>query len=763
VSDERRDRLIHVLGLLALSALVLDALAPALLLRATLPAGGDTPSHYPTAARLLEALLPQGRLHGWNAGAFLGHPLQLYYFPLPFVLMAALAPAVGLPLAFKLVMAAGALLLPLSASAGLRALGFRFPAPLLGACAATLFLFVDENPIWGGSLASLLAGEFAFAWGLALALLFLGTLYRAYARGEGLARPALLLALTALAHGYALLWAGASAAFFLYASRRPGRTLAWLGGVAGLAFALAGVFLVPLLLEWRWTTPYADAWIDVAARNLAPPLLVPLFALALLGLGLALVDARRAGGADQRLLFLWHAAAAAALLAVVAPAFGVIDVRLVPCAQLALALCGAVTLARLLESGRALPSPAALDTPSGSAREQQAPAPPPDLRGGLAARVVAAGLVLATLAAAEAHSRTVRAWARWDFGGLEEKELWPAFARLGDALRGSPADPRVAVEWHEDFGRGGSVRLPDLLPFIAQRATLDGLYAQAALHSPAVYYLASQLGPRAPNPFRSREYATFDPAAALPRLRLFHVREIVAVSAELRAALGSHPEVERVTTVAPFEVFRLRDTGRGYVEPLAVAPLRAPVDGWRDASYRWLRHEPLPRAHLVFGDEAPFAAAPRDPAGRPPETPLPGADEVRVESRLEEEALHLRTNRPGHPLLVKVSYHPRWRAEGADGPYLASPAMMLIVPRRESVTLRYAARTWADWAGLSLSLTGLGLAAALAWRSRWAAAPAPRPFRPKRVGADGLPLPTRRWGAVVPVAIALLLLAKRFS
>jgi uncharacterized membrane protein len=130
--DPRRHALVDLVGLLALLLALADYLPPALLLLPTLTAGGDTPCHYPTLAFLVEKLLPVGRLHGWYPGAYLGHPLLLYYFPLPFLLMAALAPLVGLPVAFKLGTVGGVFLLPLAAWAALRLLGFRFPAPLLG-------------------------------------------------------------------------------------------------------------------------------------------------------------------------------------------------------------------------------------------------------------------------------------------------------------------------------------------------------------------------------------------------------------------------------------------------------------------------------------------------------------------------------------------------------------------------------------------------------------------------------------------------------
>ena len=92
--------------------------------------------------------------------------------------------------------------------------------------------------------------------------------------------------------------------------------------------------------------------------------------------------------------------------------------------------------------------------------------------------------------------------------------------------------------------------------------------------------------------------------------------------------------------------------------------------------------------------------------------------ESEVTEAFDAESIRITTSRPGHPLLVKVSYHPRWRAEGADGPYLASPGFMLIVPRQREVRLAYAARTGSDHAGLGLAVLAIGLAAASTRRRR---------------------------------------------
>src|SRR3989304_5952925 len=126
-----------------------------------------------------------GGLHGWSPGSYLGHPLLLYYFPFPFLVMSALAPLAGMPVAFKLGTALPVFLLPALVYASFRLMRFAFPAPLLGAATALVFLYVEDTPIWGGTIASTLAGEFSYTYGTGFAVLFLGVLVRAGVAGRG--------------------------------------------------------------------------------------------------------------------------------------------------------------------------------------------------------------------------------------------------------------------------------------------------------------------------------------------------------------------------------------------------------------------------------------------------------------------------------------------------------------------------------------------------------------------------------------------------
>lgn len=724
MSARLRPGLVDGIGLALLLLLIADYLRPELLLVATIPAGGDTPCHYPTFLYFRDHILGRLRLHGWYPGAYLGHPLLLYYFPFPFLLMGALSLVMPAPVAFKLGTVGGVFLLPVLTYVSFWLMRFRFPVPLLAAAGSVVFLFIEENPIWGGTIASTLVGEFSYTYGLGFAVLFMGVAYRAYSQGRGFWLPAVLLGLTALAHGYAVLWAGLSAGYFLYAARRPLRTLAWTAAVGGAAFALVAFWLVPLLVDWRHTTPYADPWIAPGWSNLFPPHIRGLAVAALGGLVWTLVYERRAGGADHRLLYVGHAAVVAVALGAAGPAAGVIDIRFLPFAHAAVAILGAASIGLWLSRLRA-PGPAVL------------------------------ALLLVAVVVLDNQSRQLRAWSRWNFSGLEAKELWPEFHELSQRLRGTVSDPRVAVEYSRTHERAGSIRMYETLPFFSGRSTIEGVYNQASLSTHPVYYLASELGQTSPNPFKSRYYSKFDTDAAVAHLRLFNARDVVAVSTQLAESLAARRDAALVAKIPPYSIFRL-DGSWGYVTPMTHEPVRSAPSGWREKAYRWFSRKPLSPVHLVFTDDPRFGLLEGDeylaPAAVPLPSPLP-----QVEERIENERITVKTTRPGHPLLVKVSYHPRWKAEGARGPYLVSPSLMMIVPERETVVLQYS-RTAADVIGAIL--TGLVLLLGAGWRFLPRRAAAPARLALGAIACDTDAKEPRRWGGLLPggLVAALFLL-----
>ncbi|HKY65143.1 MAG TPA: hypothetical protein VJM49_02190, partial [Acidimicrobiales bacterium] len=278
--------------LVACVAFVVWHLQPELLLRDTTPAGGDMGAHVWGPAYLRDHLLPHGQVAGWSGDWYAGLPAYQFYMVLPSLLIvlldvgihgwAALVPAVvgivglgaavawwpdrrrrtvalvvaglalclvGLPygVAFKLVTVSGVVSLPLCTYAFGRMAGTRFPTPSVLAVSSLVFLFYRGFTIYGGNIASTLAGEFAFSMSLSLGVLYLGVVFKGLDTGRYRALAAGLLALTGLCHIIPAFWVlGATVLIVALRFRRsdapwvPALPLVGVGAMLAVAGLAAG-------------------------------------------------------------------------------------------------------------------------------------------------------------------------------------------------------------------------------------------------------------------------------------------------------------------------------------------------------------------------------------------------------------------------------------------------------------------------------------------------------------------------------------------
>ena len=60
------------------------------------------------------------------------------------------------------------------------------------------------------------------------------------------------------------------------------------------------------------------------------------------------------------------------------------------------------------------------------------------------------------------------------------------------------------------------------------------------------------------------------------------------------------------------------------------------------------------------------------------------------------------------PILVRVSYFPNWKVDGAHGPYRAAPNMMVVIPTEKNVRLHYSS-SGIDKVAYLLTIAGIAL------------------------------------------------------
>lgn len=709
ISGLRTDALIlDVLVILLFASFTGALLQPALLSSPELPTGGDMASHVLYAWLFDQVVAPSGQLTAWLPEVFGGYPLHSYYFPLPFLAITLLAKALGFAAGFKWAVVLPALLLPGTVFAvSRRALKFSGLAAFGGALGAFAFLVHEQNSIWGGNLLSLLAGEFAYSWGLWLAFAALAAWARVANDGRGWVVAAVLEALTGLGHGYPLLVAG-FASWLLLVDAPSRRTLATalLKGHT-LAFLLLGGWLWPMLEMHGFTIPNDGAGEVISWQTLLPKTLWPVLGGGLLALPLAL---RRAGSATARTtLFFLMTAALAALLGLVAGRVGLLDIRFFPMAWLFGGVAGGWMV--------------------GSALERCPP--------GMSRPLLALALLFALLGWLAPLVRQAPEWAAWNFSGAARKPQWHTLAALFPAMAGQLDSPRLLFEHDPDNEDLGSTRTLEALPmFLNGRPVLEGLYMESALLGPAVYQLQSEVSARPSSPLVRFPSGRLDPALAARHMRMLRSDQVLLRSAAAKQALLASGLFEPVAENPPFLLLRLKSFDAALVDgsshPWRIRPRR----DWMQDSHAWFRSE-----RKLAGEWPVYLDHPSPETVRTFSADYPPARIERL--KVTREAVSFTTSAPGRPHLIKMTYHPRWRLETKGEVFLAAPGFLLVVPGEASVRLVYGT-TAVGLAGECASLVAALYLVYCLLRRRKSAVPAHAPAS----------VDFRRWGAMAAAMAA---------
>src|SRR5439155_1184931 len=142
--------------------------------------------------------------------------------------------------------------------------------------------------------------------------------------------------------------------------------------------------------------------------------------------------------------------------------------------------------------------------------------------------------------------------------------------------------------------------------------------------------------------------------------------------------------------------YRLKDNDGRYAVPLAVAPALVVTPDWKSAAYRWFKSarpgDPVPVfAESVSAEERrAFSMAYTELPRELPRQPLP--EPPALQERMETDRITVTGCRPGHPVLIRISYHPRWKVTTGERVWLAAPSFMLVVPKGERIELYGAGR-----------------------------------------------------------------------
>jgi hypothetical protein len=634
---ERRTQLALAAAIIAFTTLmVFFTLQPSLIFRNNTPTGGDMGAHVYGPAYLRDHLLTSFRLSGWSNDWYAGLPIYRFYMVVPAIFILLLDIVLPYGIALKLVAVAGLLALPVCTWLFAKLARLVFPIPELLVVASTVFLFDESFTIYGGNIASTMAGEFSFSIALAFSILGFGVFIRGLETGKYRIAATLLLALAALSHGIVLLFVFLGYVLILAMHRDAAK---WKFGlpVIGTAILLSAFWVVPFVLNHSYMTDmkyepqptgYSESFIDMFFP------LHTVFDVIIMGfatVGFLSALWRRSNTASWMGIYGVILAIGVFVARESLPIIGLLwNPRILPFFYLLrymLMMIGiyesVVAVARFASLERA----AARVAKTGEV-QTLAPSPRGRLNFNVATAVVVAllaiGIIgfrfqelpLATLRTAQdgsvrygigpfsvpsSNDGFVDGWARWNFTGYEGKNAYGEYRAIVETMKQIGEDPRYGCgralwENNGELNKYGTTMGLMLLPHWTDGCigSMEGLFFEASGTTPYHFIAAAAMSKQSSNPVRELRYDDNNAALGVRYLQELGVRYYMGFTPEAVREASAQPALREITRSGPWVIYEV--AASDLVVPLSVQPVvvggrtdgQADMGHPGDAKERWL-------------------------------------------------------------------------------------------------------------------------------------------------------------------------------
>jgi len=749
---------------------LLMALHPNLILRNNIPTGGDMGAHVWAPAYLRDHLLTNFKLSGWSMDWYSGLPIYRFYMVVPALMIVLLDVVLPYGIAIKIIAVIGILTLPYATWLFGRFAKFAYPLPELFAIAATIFLFDESFTIYGGNIASTMAGEFSFSISLSLAMLGFALLAKGLDTGKHRVSAAIIISLSALSHGIVLLFVFGGAALMLVVWNKR-ESFQFGAKVIALAVLLSSFWVIPFVTSHAYMTdmkyePRPSGATDSFWKMFFPLhilLDVSITALAVIG-AVALVRSRHKAGTWITLLTL-VLAAGVFIARNSLPVIGLLwNPRVLPFFFLLRYFLFAVGLYELAAFALRMKSMSRIARVEPGTPVVLDIAKPRDnftfnlaLLSGFAlfvlvaigfrfqelpfgsTRVNSAGqyeYVWGPLRTKSTNDGFVDGWARWNFTGYEGKSAYGEYHGVVQTMKQLGEDStqgcgRALWENSGELNKYGTTMALMLLPFWTDGciSSMEGLFFEAAGSTPYHFITAAAMSKQSSNPVRELRYDNNDAAIGVRYLQELGVKYFMGFTPEAIAQASQQEGLTEVARSGPWVVYRVANSD--VVTPLATQPVVAnisssnPRERWLEIGTSWFQHPETWTTPIA--DDGPSEWQRIDVAvdeslreGEPNSnnrrvdvvkpatalTPVPLEPVVVSNVNIGEESVRFSVDKVGVPVLVRVSYFPNWKVDGAKGPYRVAPNMMVVIPTSTNVNMHYG---WnmLDYVAYLLSFAGI--------------------------------------------------------
>tara|TARA_A100001015_G_scaffold305750_1_gene398935 strand:- start:1169 stop:3343 length:2175 start_codon:yes stop_codon:yes gene_type:complete len=680
----------------ALGSLLIIFLRIELVFSDLLPTGGDMGAHIVPTKFFVTELFNNFKLSGWSQDWFAGYPVYYFYFPLPPIITSLLNFIFPFSISFKTMVLISQVLLVVSIEMLMRKNSREFS--FYGFGVGLLYLLTESFTIFGGNLASSLAGQYSFTYSIAFGNLSIFYLVKSKHK-YSIEIAALLIGLSVLSHLIPfMIYLPIFAFYFVKSDIKIYKKIS-----AFLFFLFVAIkFSIVLFLNLEFTTnmtytPYTQLS-DLVKSDVLP--LVMGTAIYIIS-SKSKTSLKAISGFEIYLLFI------SLSLFFYGPESALWNGRIVPFFNLGIIILffnllhiDIKNLTKKIQGKYPLLLFILLINSYFMYLYYS--------KWGNTYSITTISVILIVLFMflISINSRNflfyttivsltfgtlsyLPHWLNWNFSGYESKNNWTDITTLYEGL--NTLEPgRIMWEPNSDLNKYGTPMVLMTIPMFTDHQSVEGLYFDSSITTPFHFLTVSGVAERPSNPVGGLTYINGEFDKGFRLMEDLGVDYFIAYTSSIKDKANKDENFNFLFSNEVFNVYSINTEkvelvgnnlyifeSPDFYERLRNAVLRAGSEqSFFESAYKSFKDE-LNYKIIENYDES-YA----DPSDK--NTTLLISD-----LNIQNELITFKTNKPNQLHLIKVSYFPNWKIKNGYGPFRISPSFMAVIPKDEFVEINF--------------------------------------------------------------------------
>ena len=662
------------------------------------PTGGDMGAHIVAIDTFIKDFMPNFQISGWSNDWFAGYPLYYFYFPLPAIITFFLDVIFPFGVAFKLMVVISTILVVYSLEKLFRKDSNKLSS--IGATAGLFYVFTESFTIYGGNLASTLAGQFSFAYSLAFGNLAIFYLIKSNNKFR-FSISSIFLSLCLLSHLIPfIIYIPIYGFYWLFKKENINQKILSIT----IFLALVSRWFISLFMNLEFTTnmsytPFTQLE-DLIKEDILPGIFICL--------ALMIAKSKDLIKYKSLNLFELYLVISSILLYFFVPEGALWNGRLVPFFNLGIIFIMFKVIEIFVEDLNLYQQGIHILTilfligtiyclyifyDRWSSNESYLNLYIPiifliSIFAILNLKNVEIQINLLLLSIIFSTVSFLPHWLNWNFTGYEGKNDWTQIENLYSKL--ADLEPgRIMWEPNSDMNKYGTPMTLMTIPYFTEHTSMEGLYFDSSITTPFHFISVSGLAKRPSNPVGGLSYINNQFDQGVEHLNHLGVDYFISYTEEIESKAMDSEKLILLFSSEPFSVFKVNSSKVELIyqdikifskastqDGILSSILRdTDIDNFFDKAYE--SFDELDKKRVIEVSNGMNIVSSKK------------NDLQITDLNITNNKISFFTDSPGELHLIKVSYFPNWKITNGKGPFRTSPSFMSVIPDNKYVEITF--------------------------------------------------------------------------